>query len=61
MSAWASVGNVQKQLQGMMDHQVEKENDWAIHIFSEHNREADAWAEKRKERPGGGMEGQGGL
>ena len=46
--AWASVGNVQQQLQGMgnHDHQVEeKQDDWAIHIFLEHRKEADAWAE----------------
>ena len=43
------LGMSKKTIAGMMeqDHQVEKkEDDWATHIFREHNKEADARGEK---------------
>ena len=53
-SAWESVGHVQKTTTGIVGQvrQIEKKgsDEWVIHIFREHSKEADAWAEKRSWR-----------
>ena len=48
-SVGEAVGTVQKQLGEWWSKDVNlrrRVNYWAVHIFREHNKEADAWAEK---------------
>ena len=48
-----AVGDIHRQLQEWWRKAANlrrRENDWAIHIIREHNKAADAWAEKKERR-----------
>ena len=60
-SACEAVGEIQRQLRDRWSKAVNmrvRKGDWAVHIFREHNKEGDAWAEQKvlvavRERVGG--------
>ena len=46
------IGNIQRQSRSWFGSEADMKataNDWTVHIFREHNREADAWAAKGPE------------
>ena len=49
-SAYEAVGEIQRQLRDRWSKAANlrvREGDWAVHIFREHNKEGDGWAEKK--------------